>query len=137
MSSTQLTPAANLPITFFVRDSALVPQGLNWAFTCAKFAHVRNLEPGCPRAVASHFYLRSKEITEMPEYNNSEDLLKTESEQIDAVTTEDANVKDANTDKVSGEDTNDEKPKRSISEARLRANRENAKKSTGPRTAEG
>ena len=51
--------------------------------------------------------------------------------------TADANGTDANTSQVPAEDTNDENPKRPISEARLRANRENAKKSTGPRTPEG
>jgi len=38
---------------------------------------------------------------------------------------------------ASTEDPKPGKPKRQISEARLRANRENAKKSTGPRTKEG
>jgi hypothetical protein len=40
-------------------------------------------------------------------------------------------------DPASTEDAKSAKAKRPVSEARLRANRENAKKSTGPRTTEG
>ena len=72
----------------------------------------------------------------MVENNNSEDLLETTSENAGETTTADAHVTDATTENRT-EDTNNATSKRPVSEARLRANRENAKKSTGPRTPEG
>jgi hypothetical protein len=69
--------------------------------------------------------------------NNPEDLLETKVENTEEGTRADANATDANPDNVAADDTNNPKPKRPISEARRRANRENAKKSTGPRTPEG
>ena len=73
----------------------------------------------------------------MSQNNNSEDLLETKSENAGETTRADPNVTDANTEQRPAEARNDPKPKRPISEARRRANRENAKKSTGPRTPEG
>src|SRR3954454_23301062 len=72
----------------------------------------------------------------MVDNNNSEDLLETTSENAGETTTTDTHVTDATTESGT-EDTNNATSKRPISEERLRANRENAKKSTGPRTPEG
>jgi len=66
----------------------------------------------------------------MPQNNNSGNPLNTTNENTTEQTTTDTPVPAANA-------TNNRKPKRPISEARRRANRENAKKSTGPRTPEG
>src|SRR3954467_14941616 len=73
----------------------------------------------------------------MAENSISEDLLEVTGENSAETAHADASVTDANTGSTATEDATDEKPKRPISEARLRANRENAKKSTGPRTPEG
>jgi hypothetical protein len=72
----------------------------------------------------------------MVDNNNSEDLLETTSENTGETTTTDTHVTDATTESGT-EDTNNATSKRPVSEARLRANRENAKKSTGPHTPEG
>ena len=75
----------------------------------------------------------------MADNNNSEDLLETKSENTAEITRTDSNgvAEDSSESNATSEDAKDEKPKRPISEARLRANRENAQKSTGPRTPEG
>jgi len=65
----------------------------------------------------------------MPENLNSEELLPTTGEP----TTNQTTTPTSDT----SENTTNPTPKRPVSEARLRANRENAKKSTGPRTPEG
>jgi hypothetical protein len=86
-----------------------------------------------------HFNLQTKEITPMAQNTNSENLLNATDEISTEQTTPDttdASEPDAKTgDKT--EARNNPKPKRPISEARIQANRENAKKSTGPRTPEG
>jgi hypothetical protein len=73
----------------------------------------------------------------MAKDNNCENLLKMNTKDTDAISPVDANVTEANAESATSEDTNDAKAKRPVSEARLRANRENARKSTGPRTPEG
>jgi len=73
----------------------------------------------------------------MAKDNNCENLLKMNTKDTDAMSPVDANVTEANAESATSEHTNDAKAKRPVSEARLRANRENAKKSTGPRTPEG
>ena len=73
----------------------------------------------------------------MPENDNSEILPETNTENNPETSAADENAADANTSQAPPENTNEKNPKRPISEARLRANRENAKKSTGPHTPEG
>ena len=74
----------------------------------------------------------------MAENNNADHVLEAKSENTTEVTGESASVADANSNSsAAAEDAENEKTERPISEARLRANRENAKKSTGPRTPEG
>jgi hypothetical protein len=73
----------------------------------------------------------------MAKDNNCENLLKMNTKDTDAMSPVDANVTEANAESATSEHTNDAKAKRPVSEARLRANRENARKSTGPRTPEG
>ena len=72
----------------------------------------------------------------MPE-NHDRDLLETTNENTDPTTAENANVPDVKSSNGNTEHQPADKPKPPISEARRRANRENAKKSTGPRTPEG
>jgi hypothetical protein len=98
---------------------------------------LRNLRPGCRSPLRIYFYLHTKEIIKMPENDDSKDLLENKAEDTDQTTAGDENGTDANSDNETTEDTPGKKPKRPVSEARLRANRENAKKSTGPRTPEG
>jgi hypothetical protein len=74
----------------------------------------------------------------MAENNNPDHVLETNSENTTEVTGESANVADTDSNSSAfAEDAENEKIKRPISEARLAANRANAKKSTGPRTPEG
>src|SRR5690348_12926809 len=95
------------------------------------------IEAGCCRSAASISTCKTKEITQMSQNNNSEHLLETKVENPDVTTPADANVTHAITENIPAEHTSNPKRKRPLSEARLRANRENAKKSTGPRTPEG
>jgi hypothetical protein len=87
--------------------------------------------PGNPGA--SRHILHNEEITQMPENHDSKDLLETEN----TGTPENGTPSDVKSENGNAERQSSDKPKRPISEARLRANRENAKKSTGPRTPEG
>jgi hypothetical protein len=83
-----------------------------------------NLKPGCCQFNASTS--SAKEQIPVPENLNSENLINT--------TTETTTIETAETPTNESTTPN---PKRPLSEARLQANRENAKKSTGPRTPEG
>jgi hypothetical protein len=78
-----------------------------------------------------------KEIIQMSQKNDSRGLLESKRENLHEATSGEGNVTDPTTDNVAAHDTKDGKPKRPISEARRRANQENAKQSTGPRTPEG
>ena len=73
----------------------------------------------------------------MPENHDSKNPFETTTENDEKTTAEDAIATDVNSASGHTEDKPADKRKRQPSEARLRANRENAKKSTGPRTPEG
>ena len=69
--------------------------------------------------------------------DNSEDRIDTTTENSAEPTPAAGTPENGGLDNTPVVDSDDSMPKRSVSEARLRANRENAKKSTGPRTPEG